>query len=58
MDKFNIIIFLIKGGTHKINSINGIEVANGLLIVNLDNSVKVFPLHNIKRYEFDIVPGE
>lgn len=56
--KFMITIFLIHGGTHRIELADNVEVANGLLIVNIKNSVKVFPLSNIKRYEFDIIVGD
>ena len=53
--KFDVTFYLIRGGTQRILLARSIEVANDLIIVNVDISVKVFPISNIKYYEFTYI---
>jgi hypothetical protein len=57
-EMFIIRVELIKGGTHKFYEVYSIEVSNGLLIVNMNNLTKVYPLSNIKCYEFSKISGD
>lgn len=51
--KFEIEIFLIHGHRQRIKEVLSIEVVAALLlVVNLVNGARVFPLHNVKFYEF------
>jgi len=55
--KYTITVSLLEGKQYE-GVVDGINVANGLLILSLGTAINVFPLHNIKKYEFDEIKDD
>jgi len=57
LEKFDVTVYLINGGKHRLVFVDNINVTNGLLVISSGSFVKVFPLNNIKYYEFNATTG-